>query len=133
MKRIIALLAVILVGLTACTKIDMKPEDGQYISVFDYGPEFTITLSGGKCVSVSWPGGSQLNVRTSGRYPKYTYTAGDEDSGRTYFDIAAKFSAQSSFTASISGLFLTEDGGTAVEYNGVQFMRVSADFQQTNF
>ena len=99
MKRIIAILAVALAGLAACTKIDPAQLDGTYQSA----ARQEIVLAGGACVSYREADSGVLvtGFETTGRYPNFTYTAKGQ---ATSFTIQAHFAGADTFKADVYGV-----------------------------
>jgi hypothetical protein len=135
MKRIIAILAVALAGLAACTKLDTAQLDGTYQSA----ARQEIVLAGGACVSYREADSGVLvtGFETTGRYPNFTYTAkGQPDVTQvgpvTGFTIQAHFTDADTFTASAAGIIVSADGtATGLNLEAMQFRRVSANSKQT--
>ena len=127
MKRIIAILAVALAGLAACTKLDTAQLDGTYQSA----ARQEIVLAGGVCVSYREADSGVLvtGFETIGRYPNFTYTAKGQ---ATSFTIQAHFTDADTFTASAAGIIVSADGtATGLNLEAMQFRRVSANSKQT--
>ena len=126
MKRIIAILAVALAGLAACTKLDTAQLDGTYQSA----ARQEIVLAGGACVSYQEADSGVLvtGFETSGRYPNFTYVARSQQPAVLTID--AHFTSADAFTADVYGVAVTGDVATATQLQAMQFRRVSANSKQ---